>query len=106
VYIRNVVGYEHSHHAPTDRPFVRCEWSVDLSRPGVADALFSDLDPRTVGGDGALQGRLRSGGLPALRGALLDGLGLSHDLRRSSATRSRVGRTLLSDQHDPAGQEQ
>lgn len=47
-YVRGVLGYEHSAHAPTQRPLVRGSWGMDLTDPVQMEVMFTDLDPQTV----------------------------------------------------------
>jgi len=48
VYVREVLGYDRSAHAPSHRPLVRGSWGLDLRDPVAMAALFSDLAPETV----------------------------------------------------------
>ena len=48
IYVRNVIGYDRSAHAPSHRPLVRGSWGLDLRDPAAMAALFSDLAPETV----------------------------------------------------------
>jgi hypothetical protein len=48
IYVREVLGYDRSVHAPSHRPLVRGSWGIDLRNPAATAALFSDLPPETV----------------------------------------------------------
>jgi hypothetical protein len=48
IYVRSVIGYERSAHAPSHRPLVRGSWGLDLRDPAAMASLFSELHAETV----------------------------------------------------------
>jgi hypothetical protein len=48
VFVREVVGYEATDHAPSTVPLVKPSWGVALATESVLEKFFSDFDPRTV----------------------------------------------------------
>lgn len=48
VFVRDVLGYEASAHAPSDVPLIKAIWN-EVSGEDAFARLFSDLDPRTIG---------------------------------------------------------
>jgi Family of unknown function (DUF6492) len=49
VYIRAVVGYAASRHAPTARPLIKQPWAYDLRSDAGRKAYFSEIEPENIG---------------------------------------------------------
>ncbi len=48
VFLREVVGYENSHHAPSTRSLVKQPWDHDLSTQAGLKAYFDDIEPDNI----------------------------------------------------------
>jgi len=48
-FVRNVLGYEQSGHAPSDRPLIKPSWGTDINGPGALDAFFADFSAGEIG---------------------------------------------------------
>jgi Family of unknown function (DUF6492) len=48
-FVRNVIGYENSGHAPSDRPLIKASWATDIASPRALDAFFADFGDSEIG---------------------------------------------------------
>ncbi len=48
VFVREVLGYASSPHAPTNRPLVRQPWDHDLTNDAGLNAYINDVDPGNI----------------------------------------------------------
>ncbi|MFM9978664.1 MAG: DUF6492 family protein [Sphingomonadaceae bacterium] len=48
-FVRNVIGYENSGHAPSDRPLIKPSWGTDIAAPGALDAFFAGFAASEIG---------------------------------------------------------
>jgi hypothetical protein len=49
IFVREVLGYSATNHAPSDVPLIKAIWSDGSTNGSEINSLFSDLDPRTIG---------------------------------------------------------
>jgi Family of unknown function (DUF6492) len=48
VYLRQVLGYAASHHAPTVRPLIKQPWTYDMVSEAGRAAYFSEIEPDNI----------------------------------------------------------
>lgn len=48
-FVRNVLGYSESLHAPSDAPLIKHSWGLDLSDNDQLDRFFESFDPQAIG---------------------------------------------------------
>jgi Family of unknown function (DUF6492) len=48
VYVRQVLGYAASHHAPTVRPLIKQPWEYDMRNEAGRAAYFSEIAPENI----------------------------------------------------------
>jgi hypothetical protein len=48
IFVREVLGYENTDHAPSVAPLVKTSWGSDLKTDFAIDTFFADFDPKTV----------------------------------------------------------
>jgi hypothetical protein len=47
-FVREVLGYDATDHAPSPAWLVKASWGIELTSDAAIDAFFADFDPRTV----------------------------------------------------------
>jgi hypothetical protein len=48
-FVRDVLGYDHTDHAPSDVPLIKPAWGKEFDSDEALDRFFAEFDPRTIG---------------------------------------------------------